>query len=275
MDNIIDAEFGDDGDDPQDAVVEKFLGFVGDNAKPCIAKAIDYLMVSGLLLLQFFRCQPITTQELYDSVKDDPSKLTALNATSVYSCDASDTSIIFSSSNQTVNILIIIAVVLGLSYGFLMAIGIWIHSKKQADNVKVHPLTEKLYNFTDKIIIVDTLLEIPISFFWAPLMTIILWGFFALAVTAVFLIADLYNKNVQGDENAQAVFTSSAFLVVFSLFKLTGDISQYWVMFVTATVEGAEEKFEQYEEGGGNVITSTLSKTMSFVNRPKQESARS
>ena len=260
MDTFIDSDaVGDAGEDLEGAIIEKFLGFVSDNAKPCITKAIDYTLLVAVLILQFLNCKPLNAQELVEKYNSGDLKL---NTTSVYSCNASDEPIIFSSSSKTLNILIMIAVAIGLSYGIIMAIAIWIHSKYQAKDIKVHSLTEKLYKFTDRIIIIDSLLEIPISFFWAPLVTLMLWGFFAVAVTGFFLIARLYNDQVKDDENAKAVFTSSTFLVIFSLFKLTGDISQYWVKFVTSTVEDADDKMEQYEESKkrGNFIQKSMRK---------------
>eukprot|EP00551_Chaetoceros_affinis_P014311 CAMPEP_0203707700 /NCGR_PEP_ID=MMETSP0091-20130426/56584_1 /ASSEMBLY_ACC=CAM_ASM_001089 /TAXON_ID=426623 /ORGANISM="Chaetoceros affinis, Strain CCMP159" /LENGTH=268 /DNA_ID=CAMNT_0050583985 /DNA_START=14 /DNA_END=820 /DNA_ORIENTATION=- len=261
MDELIDKEEfgGDKVEDVQDAIAEKFATVVSDFAKPCIVKAIDYTMLGALLVLQFFRCQPMSTEDIMSNVKEN--NLDAVNATSVYSCDLNGTSIIFA-SNTVVNVFSMIAVVIGLLYGVVVAVIVFIHSRRQGENTKVHPLTEKLYKFTDKILIIDTALEIPISFYWAPLMTIILWGFFAVAVVAIFLIASLYNTQVKDDENAKAVFASSAFLVVLSLFKLTGEVSQYWVKYVTSTLEDAEDQFDQYEsskERGGSILQNMFS----------------
>ena len=224
-------------DDMGEAVIEKIIGFVSEKAKPCIAKAIDYTLLVALLLLQFMKCSPATAEDIYLSVQEN-----TFNKTTVYSCDINDGTLLLS-SDKTLNGFVLAAIVIGISYGVLVSVIIFLHSSRKGKDIQIHLLTQGLYKCTDKIMVIDSVLEIPISFFWAPMMTIFLWSFFSASAIGLFLMSRLYNDRVLDDENAKAVFSSSAMLVLLSLFKLTGDISQYWVLYTASTSKESRDKF--------------------------------
>jgi multisubunit Na+/H+ antiporter MnhC subunit len=227
-----------------EAAMEKFLGLVGDTAKPCVTKAIDYTLLVFLLLLQFMRCSPTTAAELYERAQNQNIDQTTFN--DIYSCDAGDKSSILYSSDPIINGLVLTSIVIGILHGIMLGCAVWIHSSRAGKDVEIHPLVEELYKCTDKLIMIDSAIEIPISFFWAPLMTLFLWSFFALSVVGLFLFSTLYNATVPDDKSAQAVFTSSAILIVLSLYQLTGSVSQYWVMYKASV---SKESRDKYKEG--------------------------
>jgi hypothetical protein len=207
-------------------------------AKPCIAKAIDYTMLEILLLVQYTRCKrPSVTQLIKEQAKyaknnpGDPFVPPAL-----FSCDTEGSPSVFfqSSENAAINALIMTTISISIFYGVFCGIVVWYHSSRKAKDVEIHPVTEKLYKCTDRIIVFDTLVEIPISFFWAPLMTVFLWFSFSTSIVGLFFLSKNYNKIMVEDDNAQAVFFSSAVVTGISLFKLTGEISQYWVKYAAS-----------------------------------------
>ena len=238
----------DDKDDDKEKLIEsddvqakKCLGMA--MAKPCIAKAIDYTMLEALLLIQYSRCQPPNLEEIVKDAAMNPEQ--PIDQSSFYSCGSSesaDQQLLFS-ENAIINAFVIAAISVGIFYGIFCGIIVWFHSRRKAKDVEIHPLTEKLYKCTEKILIIDSLLEIPISFFWAPYMTIFLWSSYLIAILGLFLLSTSYNKIAEGDENAQAVFLSSATLTGLSLLKLTGEIAQYWVLYTASISSDSRSKY--------------------------------
>lgn len=238
-------------------LVERFLGRVSDRAKPCLNKAIDYTLLVWLLLLQFMRCHPISItdvvsfgdiQEATQDIVSAKFNFTDIGARSIYQCDYDTNESLLFSSDESTNRLVMAIIAIGFSYGILISVAVWIHSSRHSNNVRVHPLTAELYSFTDRILVIDSALEIPISFYWAPMMTILLWALFAFAFLGVYALTVVFNERVVDDTNAMEMFSSSACLVLLALFKLTGEISQYWVLFKASTREDAMEKFELLQE---------------------------
>jgi hypothetical protein len=226
-------------DKPDKVVREKILGFVSEKAKPCVNKAMDYTLLVVLLLLQFTRCKPPILEDVVNSINDK-----TFNETTIYNCDIDGNTLLFS-SDSSVNIIVLTAIIIGISYGILISAGIWFHASRRSKDLKIHPLAEGLYKFTDKILIIDSALEIPISFFWAPFMTVFLWLFYLVFVIGLFLLSRLYNERVSDDENAKSIFSTSSTLVALSLFKLTGDVSQYWVLYVASTSQERRDMFKE------------------------------
>jgi hypothetical protein len=221
-------------------------------AKPCIAKAIDYTMLEILLLVQYTRCKrPSVTQY----AKNNPGDLFV--PPSLFSCDTQGSPSVFfqSSENAAINALIMTTISIGIFYGLFCGIVVWYHSSRKAKDVEIHPVTEKLYKWTDRIIVIGSLLEIPISFFWAPLMTVFLWFSFSTSIVGLFFLSKNYNKIMVEDDNAQAVFFSSAVVTGISLFKLTGEISQYWVKYA------ASISWDNKKKLAGKLSTTHLGKT--------------
>ena len=152
-----------DAERAQVGVAEKITGLVADRAKPCVAKAIDYTLLVVLLLLQFMRCTPATSQQIIDGVSNGTFNTTS-TATSIYSCDLTgNTSLLFSSTTAS-SLFIITAVAIALIIGIFYSVFVWVHAHK-LEEVTIHPWTDKLYKCTSKIIILDTFIEIPISFY--------------------------------------------------------------------------------------------------------------
>ena len=249
-----------------DVIVDKLTSFVSDSAKPCVSKALDYTLLVLLLVLQFMRCSPPSTEDILDQLQNPDGSFNATYASSiqsVYSCNLSSTqkSSIFYASNPWINGLVFAAIIIAFLYGIVCGLGIWLHARKN-EKIEVPPTIKKIYAFTDRIMIIDTALEIPVAFFWAPLITIILWTFFAISCIGLILLSSLYTRTVPDDPNAQSVFDTSAFLVAFSLFKLTGEVSQYCVMYIAS---------KRAESEGLEDVVSSMRKMKSFNSFEKKK----
>ena len=103
---------------------------------------------------------------------------------------------------------------------------------------------ESIYQWTGKLIFIDSIIEILITFFWAPFMTVFLWGTFSLLVIGIGFTAINFAEQVE-DPGASNTFNMSSLLVVLSLLKFTGEISQYWVMYKAAM---AKEKLHVFKD---------------------------
>lgn len=249
------GEEGADGaeDSAKEKLKEMLFGNVSEKAKPCINKAFDYTLLVCLLILQYMRCKPDI-----EEVNNVPVP--------VYDCASKNNTILFSSDSSEdgvprINKMVLAAVIAGFSYGIILSIIVGVHAFFQSKNVKIHPLTASLYKCTNKIVIIDSALEIPIAFFWAPIMTLILWGFFAAASYGVYILTVHFEEQAGNDESAAHVFRSSAVLTLLSLLKLTGETLQYWVFYKAATIEDAENRFEKFQ--------STTEKVMSTFSKKK------
>ena len=239
-------------------ITAKIASLVSDSAKPCVAKALDYTLLVLLLVLQFMRCSPPSTDDLIEQLKLEDGNLNVTyiksDLGSIYSCDISSTqSSVFFASNSWINGLVFSAIIIAFIYGLVGGVGVWIHSMHRAD-IEVPPMVQKLYSITDRIMIIDTLIEIPIAFYWTPIATLLMWIFFCISCVGLTLLSVLYARTVPNDPNAQSVFNTSAFLVAFSLFKLTGEVSQYWVQYTAATKFNREEA-----EGVSDKINTVMS----------------
>ena len=250
MDSVLGVGADDAKDSTKDKLKEVLFGNVSEKAKPCINKAFDYTLLVCLLILQYMRCKPD-----FDEVKKIPVYECAWNNTILYSSDSPE------DDGVRINKLVLAAVITGFSYGIILSIIVGVHAFFQSKNVKIHPLTASLYKCTNKIVIIDSALEIPIAFFWAPIMTSILWGFFAAASYGVYILTEHFAEQAGKDESAADVFRSSAALTLLSLFKLTGEALQYWVFYKAATIEDAESRFEKFQ--------STTEKVMSTFSKKK------
>lgn len=76
-------------------------------------------------------------------------------------------------------------------------------------------------------------------------MALLVWTIFTCCVIGLFFLSSYYNTSVPDDANAQSVFSTSVFLVILSLFKLTGEVSQYWVLFKASTSKESRDKFDE------------------------------
>lgn len=251
----------------QETLVAKFLGNVSDRAKPCLSKAIDYTLLVLLLLLQFMRCSPAKLEDLQAYAIDN--KLNETAASTFYSCDITgNKSTLLYSSETYVNALVIMSIFTGIIIGILYGAFVWFHARG-IDDLHIHPWTEKLYKCTDKILVIDSAIEIPISFYIAPVMTIFLWSMFTACCSGLIFLSIMYGNIMEDDENAKTVFGTSSILVGLSLFKLTGEVSQYWVLYKASASKENRDKFDEDQKDVG--LTGRLLNTIGGVESNKKE----
>ena len=209
---------------------DELPGLVSDRVNPCVTKAVDYTLLVGLLILQFLRCSPPSPEDLVNGVNDGTIDQSSL--TSVYSCDLSDSqSSLFYGGNVFMNVFVIISIAICALFGAIASVGVYIHGWLKVKDLEMLPRIEKTYSVTEKILLLDTFCEIPIAFYWTPVATVLLWGSFTIAFIGLIMLNTLFARTAAGDVNAQSVFSTSTFLVGFSLFKLTGEVSRYWVIY--------------------------------------------
>lgn len=219
-------------DDIGDAIIERVLGFVSQKAKPCVGRSIDYTLLVGLLLLQFLRCSP--------TINLDEKEIN-------YVCDI-DNILVYFSDDDFINTSILVGIGIALAFGVISAIFVWFHAHHCANDLKIHPFTEKMYKCTDRLIFIDSILEIGISFLWAPFVTIVLWSIWVGAAIGLYFLVAEYDKRVNGDVNAVNVFRASAIYVSLCLYKLIGEVSQYWVLYRASTSKDDDPKFERLRQ---------------------------
>jgi len=217
----------------EDDVKDYFLGFVSDRAKPCVDKAIDYTLLVVTLALQYFRCKglDVNLDESSDVTSTDPE------------CDFSSNWTEFS-DDKYIKVLIWALIGIGISYGIIVSALIWIHSSCVPD-MKIHKKTADLYKCTDRIFLIDSILEIPKSFIEAPIITVSLWSAYTTALGGLYFLTMKFGELVMDDKikdmNAKNVFVSSAVLVAISLYKFTGEVSQYWVLYTVSKKYAKED----------------------------------
>ena len=218
---------------------ESVISLGDSHAKEVITKSVDYTLLIVNLLLQYLRCETPSVQEIVDAYHNNAY----YNETdAIYSCALEELT--------TDNLLtpeIVTAVTLTLTYGFVAIIFVWVHSKRRFKTVRQAPPAgvEKIYKWTEKFIIIDSILEIPISFYFAPIMTIFLWAAYACFIFGLLIAGLNYSEKV--DSKTAEVFWMSALMVALALLKLTGEMSQYWVIYKAVSSEDAKEKLEEVQ----------------------------
>ena len=91
---------------------------------------------------------------------------------------------------------------------------------------------DKLYGCTNRIPLIDSIIEIPIAFILAPKTTLLLWLIYAAQLSGIVMmmvvfIKELEETNTKYDKSALYL---SSYLVAYNIFRLTGDVSQYFVI---------------------------------------------
>ena len=267
---VMDGIGGSATEDTKETLTERFLGNVSDRTKPWVVKAIDYTLLVILLLLQFMQCSP--ANKLQDYMEDNKSNETTFS--DLYSCSMGDSSSLLYSSDMYINVLVIMTISIGIIIGVLYGAFVWIHAGG-VQELPIHPWTEKLYKCTDKILLIDTAIEIPISFYMAPIMTIFLWSMFTACFFGLIFLSTMYGDIMKDDENAKTVFGTNSMLVGLSLFKLTGEVSQYWVLYKASISKENRDKFDDDQKDVGltdcllNSIASVLNKESTFEKKDK------
>jgi len=194
-----------------------------ERAKSVMDIALHLLIVQVLLFLQRRNCE--IGADLLENLVTDKDRIDTIDSLS--ECD-----IKFEISNLNTEFSIAIAIA---AYGLLLPMIVLFH----ASFVKDHsaPKIHNIFECTDRIPIFDSLLEIPICMWHAPFLTTFLWiNFLACCVGIVFFgleyqaaaeIETLDNPNL-------TAFALNAFLVLYDLYRLTGDIAQYYVTYTEA-----------------------------------------
>lgn len=226
------------GGEAGEGIVSSILSSINSKAKEIVTKGFDYTLLVGLLLLQYMRCEPASAAEVVASVNDGTFDTTS--TASIYSCDMVQNEMIISTE-------IIAAAIFALAYGILAALFLLLHAQFKFKNLdKVETKIESIYEWTDKIFIIDSILEIPISFLFAPLVTIFLWGVYVAFLAGLYFVAQSYAFKVQ-DSQAETVFNTNCCLVGYSLYKLTGEMSQYWVLYKAASSKEAKNMMKKLD----------------------------
>jgi len=124
-------------------------------------------------------------------------------------------------------------------YGFLIATIVIIHAIRYRESGE-SPI-QNIYKWTDRIPIIDSLLEIPIAMWISPFVTIFLWAVFLACCTGLIVLIVSYNEAAFENGNT-STFALTAFLVGFDLYRMTGNISQYYVTHKSAKADALEKK---------------------------------
>jgi len=242
------------GTDVGEGIVESVTNsivnsIVNSRAKAVVTKGIDYTLLVVLLVFQYIRCEPPTFEEIKSIVEN--SNGTHTDATSVadlYSCSNTEGIISGLKTKSIMSTGIIVAAILAITYGVVSSIFVWIHAifkfnKKVGDG----SIVETMYEWTDTMIIIDSILEIPISLVFAPIMTLFLWTIYVGFLIGLYFTAQDYTSKDGIDSNAANVFYTSSFMLALSLLKLTGEISQYWVIYKASSAppQNAKEKMQK------------------------------
>jgi len=155
-------------------------------------------------------------------------------------------------------------------YGLCIAGIVLIHAARLTETGASR--VEDIYMWTDQIPIIDSLIEIPIAFYFAPVNTLILWGLFMACLSGLVLIVLEAGKDTVESDQGSLLITS--ILILYHVYKMTGNISQYYVIYKTAATEDIrDEKLEMYMSSQNKVSLArqTSSKReMSLVSSQRQ-----
>lgn len=137
-------------------------------------------------------------------------------------------------------------IIISFGYGVFIAIITWTHSTYFAKQEGKSNL-EDLYDLTDKVIVIDSLLEIPIAFWNAPYVTIALWVIFFIVTACIYVLSLSVDVSWNPRDDPAKFF--SDFVAMYHLYKVTGDLSQYYVLNKTTdTSDEALQKVKDYKE---------------------------
>ncbi len=199
--------------DVEDETQDLFLGLVNYRAKYVVSRGIDFTLLIVLLLTQYLKC---------DSTDVGGATIP------LHQCDLSKDNF------PDLSWHVVIATAISVSYGLILSTIVWTHASCKFNKLgQRRTKVENLYKCTDKIIIIDCIIEIPISFRHAPIMTTILYSLFFLFCVGIYVTVEDFRDRVAADDegSAYSVFLTSSVLLVLSLLKLTGDCAQYWVIY--------------------------------------------
>lgn len=245
-----------------DKIQTKFLESAYDKAKDIAELAFSFGLSVVLLFFQTQQCHfPVKLPSLEDLLGiDDLDSLNdtinagnqTLNETiSMFIGNITGNETVIASiegltcdvknfENATISLCIAIAIAI---YGVCIASIVLVHAARLKDTGKSR--VEDIYMWTDQIPILDSIIEIPIAFYFAPFNTLFLWGLFMACISGLVIIVLEGGKGADGDDPASLVLTS--ILIGYHIYKMTGNISQYYVIYKTSTTEDSiNEKLDTY-----------------------------
>lgn len=209
-----------------------FLDQVNDKAKNVVARAFDYVLSVILILIQALHCNHSTLHHIQTSLdlRQDAAELAAAfgeveGMLASFSVCARENIGIYRSL-QYLSILI-------MAYGFIAAMFVWVHSTRlnKESESKDKTIKDGIYACTDRVPVFDTLLEIPVALRYGFKSTVVLWALFALNMVGLLFINMEFDEKFAVDATA---FLWSSLIVAYNLGRLTGDISQYWILHANA-----------------------------------------
>lgn len=224
------------------------------HAKQVVVRGVDYTLLMILLLLQYMRCAPPTVMQVSNNIQNGVySNVTS--AADVYTCDfgEDDVAEIYKSPG------ILSVGILFFVYGIVSPIFVFIHSNWKFKNIgeEYRTKVEKIFQCTDNFIFIDSIIEIPICFYNAPIFTVAFWGIYGgFLVGLYFAAVDFASKF---DSNATSVFNGNCGLAAVSLLQLTGQLCQYAAIYNAAAKdyvrkqdENPDGKEEHWRDDGGD-----------------------
>lgn len=242
-----------------DVVMDTFIGQINEKAKVIVGAGFDYILSLMLVFLQASGCTlAIDPSDVYNtlnetirggdsSMKDNVTdffdfsgnKTLEINETTIENLDFSDLLNCDLGKTFRLDNIELVITILCLAYGLFASIGIWIHASFVQKAGK--STLEGIYKCTDRIPILDSLFEIPIALYIAPIATIFLWLIFSVCCGGLLFVILGFSRN--SDKTAQVnAFIFTNFMVGFHLYKLTGDISQYYVLNKTSIADEDEKR---------------------------------
>lgn len=240
-------------DNPGEFLSQVLLDKVNTSAKSVVKCSIDFLLALALLFVQAVNCN----MQIH-LVKEHLAEIRAVNSTihgrihaaEILAKTAVDLEVCDSAEDhiKKYELLPYLGGAL-FAYGVIVAIFVWLHSYFTVKKMKMKEASplKKLYACTDRIVVFDSLLEIPTALQHSPISTIFLWVMFAIGCVFLALMNGDFVKQF-GEHVDQSSFQLNSAMVAFNLYKLTGDTSQYWVLWVTTKEKKAKKNKEDFEK---------------------------
>jgi len=124
------------------------------------------------------------------------------------------------------------------SYSFIAGIAVVAHAIFMKN--RQEPPIQGIFKWTDRIPIIDSIIEIPLCLWVAPFITLLLWVAYILCCAGLVILVISYEKEAYENGNLSA-FALTACLVGFDLYRLTGNIAQYYVINKSANKKTRDE----------------------------------
>lgn len=210
----------------------RLIDVAHEKAKEVFDDGFHLVISQALLFFQHRNCE--LNEKVAGSVFDSEDREEFnLSLGSLYDCD-----VIFELQNINNEFLIVLAIA---CYGAIASIVVIVHALLIKDQER--PPIQGIFDWTDHIPIIDSLLEIPICLWIAPFVTCGLWlAYLTCCVGIIFLI--LAHKDAEHEGGNLSVFALTACLVGFDLYRLTGNICQYYVINKSATLNTRKKEMD-------------------------------